>query len=277
MKVLITGAGGHLAKWVERELEGYNVVYLTTRKEKADGKRLFHWNPSNQEIDSRSLSGVQHVVHLAGKSINSRWTDTNKRAIRESRIRGAQLIFNTLKDSDQTISSFISAGGIAVYGDGWLSEVCRDWEDAARKFSELGARTVVMRLPVLIDKNSAFIKTVKPAARFGLAVSFGSKYMKFPWVHTRDVARFVKYAIESNTHGEFPLVAKEPTQGELQKVMARKWAGFHLGATVPSYLTQLIFGAKSEILLSEHDVITEDLLKTEFKFLLLDLNAALDE
>lgn len=277
MKILITGAGGHIAKILAEELDGCSLVFLTTRKNKADGKKFFYWNPERGEIDSHCVRGVSHVVHLAGKSINSRWTKANKSAIRSSRIDGARLIFETCKAESIQLESFISAGGLAVYGDGWLSEVCRDWEAAAYIFEELGARSVVMRLPVLINKNSSFVKTVKPAARLGMAVSFGRKDMRFPWAHTRDVARFVAFAIENKLQGAFPLIAAEPTQGELQKTMARKWAGFALALILPASIVKLIFGEKSEILLTEHDVNLSATLQSGFKFIFFDLSNALDE
>lgn len=277
MKVLITGASGHLAKTVARELGECDLVYLTTSKAQANSQTHFLWNPQRSEIDGRCVDGVTHVVHLAGKSIKSRWTEANKRAILSSRVDGARLIFEACKERGVELESFVSAGGVAVYGDGWLSGVCREWEAAAERFREIGARVVVMRLPVLIDKESSFVRTVKPAARLGLAVSFGSSAMKFPWAHTKDVARFVRHAIENQTNGSYPLIAAEPTQGELQKVLARNWAGLAVGLTVPAFLVKIAFGAKSEILLTEHRINLEVTQNTGFKFLLVDLSSALNE
>ena len=110
-----------------------------------------------------------------------------------------------------------------------------------------------------------------------MAVSFGRKDMRFPWAHTRDVARFVAFAIENKLHGAFPLIAAEPTQGELQKTMARKWAGFALCITLPASIVKLIFGEKSEILLTEHDVTVSATLQSGFKFIFFGLSNALDE
>ena len=133
MKILITGAGGHIAKILGKS-DGCSLVFLTTRKTKQMARNFSTGTLSVVRLTVAVFAGVSHVVHLAGKSINSRWTKANKCAIR-STTDGAKLIFEIKAESIQ--ESFISAGGVAVYGDGWLSEVCRDWEAAAYIFEEL--------------------------------------------------------------------------------------------------------------------------------------------
>ena len=78
-KVLITGAGGALAKKVKQRLlkEGYAVVTLTTDKKRLSSTS-FYWNVGKGEIDKNALQGCHHIVHLAGFSIVKPWTKENQ-------------------------------------------------------------------------------------------------------------------------------------------------------------------------------------------------------
>lgn len=266
-----------LAKSVVKELgEQWDLVYLTTRKSKADGKTFFYWNTQTGEIDSRCVNGVKHILHLAGFSINKRWTKSNKRLILDSRVNGARLLFECCKTKSLDIESFITASGAAVYGEGFLAEVCKSWEAEADKFSTLGSRVVKLRLPVLISRESGFIKTVKMGARWGAAVSFGRNEQEFPWAHPKDVARFISCSIERKLHGAFDIVASIHRQDELQKEIANYFAGFSVGIRIPKWMVKMIFREKSSILLDEHKINIMHTQETGFKFLVLKVNQALD-
>ena len=47
-------------------------------------------------MDAAALEGVDVVVHLAGESIGSRWSESKKAAIMESRRDGTRLVAETL-------------------------------------------------------------------------------------------------------------------------------------------------------------------------------------
>lgn len=276
-KILITGAGSMLAKSVAEELGGqWGLVYLTTRKSKADGKKFFYWNTQTGEINEHCMNGVVHILHLAGFSINSRWSEENKKLIRESRVAGARMLFKCCKSKGIKVDSFTTASGAAVYGEGFLADVCKSWEEEADRFSNMGARVVKLRLPVLISKNSGFINTVKMGARWGVAVSFGRREMEFPWAHPKDVARFISFAFKKKLEGAFDIVASIPTQEELQKEVVKHFAGFSVGVRIPAAMVRIIFGEKSSLLLDEQKLnvlLTRDI---GFKFLIEDLNQALN-
>ena len=47
-------------------------------------------------IDVSALEGIDAVVHLAGENIAKRWTDNQKRLIRDSRVQGTTLLCETV-------------------------------------------------------------------------------------------------------------------------------------------------------------------------------------
>ena len=58
------------------------------------------WDPQAGSLDLAALEGVDAVVHLAGESIASRWTEERKRRIRESRVKGTRLVAESLARED---------------------------------------------------------------------------------------------------------------------------------------------------------------------------------
>ena len=120
MKILITGATGLIGRELVEQCnnDGITVNYFTTRKTKIEDRanyKGFYWNPQENEIDVTAFEGVSAIINLAGANIGKRWTESYKKEILQSRTQPADLIFKTLKDTNHTISHFISASGISVY------------------------------------------------------------------------------------------------------------------------------------------------------------------
>ena len=77
-----------------------------------------------------------------------------------SRIDAANLLFEKCKEINLQIKSFVLASAMGYYGLGlekdvdencppgqdWLAKLVVDWESAANKFSEIGARVVSLRI-----------------------------------------------------------------------------------------------------------------------------------
>jgi len=143
MRVLVTGASGLVGSALCAAL-GQDAVPL---------HRGASWDPARGVLDPRVLDGIDAIVHLGGESIASgRWTPEVKRRIRESRVRGTEL----LAAAAGGLRVLVSASAVGWYGDrgdevldedsapgrGFLADVCRAWEDAASAASGTGtART----------------------------------------------------------------------------------------------------------------------------------------
>src|SRR5439155_784518 len=104
------------------------------------------WDPAGGHLAAAALHGVDAVVHLAGENIASRWTESRKRRIRESRAGGTALVARALAQLDTPPRVLVSASAVGYYGDrgdelldessgagtGFLAAVCVDWEAATQ-------------------------------------------------------------------------------------------------------------------------------------------------
>ena len=86
MRIVVTGATGLLGKALISELliNGDSVAALTRDVQNAKQNLplnvdVFHWEPSLGVPPIESLQGSDIVVHLAGESVQGRWTKAKNR------------------------------------------------------------------------------------------------------------------------------------------------------------------------------------------------------
>jgi len=173
MKILVTGASGLVGSALVPFLTtgGHEVVRLV-RSSLGGGDIV--WDPDAGVLEPKPLEGFDAVVHLAGENIAAgRWTAEKKRRIKESRVRGTQLLAKTLASLDAPPRVLVSASAIGFYGDraeeelteespagsGFLAEVCESWEAATGDAERKGIRVVRARFGVVLSpKGGALAK-----------------------------------------------------------------------------------------------------------------------
>src|SRR5688572_17404929 len=111
MKILISGSTGFLASAL--------IPYLTekghvvTRLVRSPTQSGIHWNPEGGLVTSTPFEGFEAVIHLAGENIASgRWSDEKKKRIRDSRVRGTQLLSEALARLKQPPLTYICASAV---------------------------------------------------------------------------------------------------------------------------------------------------------------------
>jgi uncharacterized protein (TIGR01777 family) len=205
------------------------------------------------------------VVHLAGESIASgRWTDSKKRAIRESRVKGTSLLSDALARLSRPPSVFISASAIGFYGnrgdellteqsvpgEDFLSTVCVEWENATKHAMEKGIRTVHARFGVILDANGGALGQMLTPFRMGIGGRVGSGKQWMSWIALDDVVNGLKFLIaDKAVQGPVNFVAPNPvTNAEFTKTLGRVLSRPTL-FPVPAFGARLAFGELADALL----------------------------
>jgi len=131
------------------------------------------WDPKAGVLNASAFDGVDAVVHLAGAGIgDKRWSDDYKREILESRTLSTHLLATTMAALPNKPRVFLSGSAIGIYGmrgdealdenatlgDGFLADVCKQWEAAAAPAVEAGIRTVYLRTGIVLSKNGGALK-----------------------------------------------------------------------------------------------------------------------
>jgi uncharacterized protein (TIGR01777 family) len=222
------------------------------------------------------------VVHLAGENIMGYWTQGKKERIRTSRVNGTRLLCQSLCQLRDPPSVFICASATGYYGnrgneiltetsskgEGFLADVCEEWEEATRAASERGIRTLNLRIGMVLSSEGGALKYMLPIFKGGLGGRIGPGNQYVSWIVIDDLVRIIEHVIkQEHLAGPINSVAPEPvTNAELTKTLGHV---LHRPTflSVPTFAVQLIFGELGkELLLSSQRVKPEKLEKSGFQF-----------
>lgn len=290
-RVLITGASGPIGSALLASFTAQNAQVVRLVRGQASSAAQISWDPLTA-LSPAPVSGFDAVIHLAGESVVGRWTDAKKKAIRESRVLGTRNLAAALARSEAKPRVLVCASAIGFYGDrgdeilgekspigqGFLPEVCGEWEDASQIAAEAGIRTVNIRIGLaLTPKGGALGKMLTPF-KLGLGGRIGSGRQWLSWIHLDDIVGGIQHAIGAESlAGPVNLVAPNPVRNaEFTKVLAsvlRRPAFF----PVPEFALRLVFGkqAAEEMLLASQRVQPGKLLASGYTFRFSELRPAL--
>lgn len=290
-RVLVTGASGLVGSHLMHSLAraGYDTVALTRQRYAG----AVQWDPDGRRIDVASLKGFAGVVHLAGENIAAgRWSRKRKQRILESRVAGTRFLTETLADLQSPPSVFVQASAIGYYGDrgeellretsapgnGFLSEVCQQWERASQPMVERGARVARIRLGLVLSMRGGALPQMVRPMRFGLGGPLGTGEQITSWIEINDLLAAIKHVLETETlDGAVNCVAPQTvSNGELTKHLGRMMRRpTMLG--VPRPLLRLLLGREmaDELLLASTRVEPTRLLQSGFRFRFPTIEGAL--
>ena len=240
--VLVTGATGLIGRRLVERLvaDGVPVRALsrdTSRAVLPEAVELVGWNGRN--VPAEALFRTRAVVHLAGEPVfGGAMTEARKRRIHDSRVQSTREIVSgmeALPAADRP-GTFLCASAVGFYGsrgddlldedeppgDGFLAQVCMDWEREASRAEELGVRRVSLRIGIALARGGGALAPMLPAFRMGLGARLGSGSQWFPWVHVDDVVGIAHAALGSDAYrGAVNATAPHPvTNRDFTKALA---------------------------------------------------------
>lgn len=291
MKVAVTGATGLVGSALVPVLAtaGHEVVRLVRAMPTAGGD--IHWDPAAGRLDAASLEGLDAVVHLAGERITGRWTAAKKARIRSSRVQGTRLLAETLARLTRPPKALVCASAVGYYGErgtevvreesppgaGFLAEVCREWEAAARPAAEKGIRVVHLRIGVVLSAAGGALALMLTPFKLGLGGRVGSGRQYMSWIAIDDLAGIIPHALTNESlRGPVNAVAPQPvTNLEFTKTLGRV-LGRPTIFPMPAFAARLAFGEMAdELLLASTRVEPARLIASGYKFRAPELEAAL--
>ncbi|MCD9615462.1 TIGR01777 family oxidoreductase [Chryseobacterium gleum] len=291
--VLITGAGGMIAKELAKKIgRDYEIRFLTRHRKQ---ENEYEWDIKKGTVDETAFDNVSHIIHLAGANISEkRWTPERKRELISSRVDSAELLRATLRKNKIKLKSFISASGINFYGtktsekidvetdppgNDFLSEVVVLWERAADDFKEqeLAERVVKIRTAVVLSEKDGALKKMVPPVQYYIGSPLGSGKQYMPWIHIEDICSIYEFALKNSTiEGAYNAVSPQhATNKELTKKIAKVLGKPLWMPNVPGFVLKLIFGELASVILEGSRASSQKILDAGFHFKFPDLEKAL--
>ena len=290
-KILVSGSSGLIGAALVPALQsnGYEVVRLV-RGASASGQ--VGWDPA-RPLAPESVSGFEVIIHLAGESIVGRWTEAKKRRIRESRVQGTRALAAALAKAPQPPRLLISASAIGYYGnrgeetlredsssgDGFLPEVCREWEAAAEPASKAGIRAVQMRFGAVLSAVGGALQKMLLPFRMGVGGKVGNGRQWMSWIAIDDLVGAIQHVIKTDTlQGPVNGVGPGPVRNaEFTKTLASVLSRPAI-FPMPGFAARLAFGQMAdELLLASQRVEPAKLMASGYVFQKPDLSTALED
>jgi uncharacterized protein (TIGR01777 family) len=206
--------------------------------------------------DELDLSGFDAVINLAGAPLDQRWTDANKKKIRDSRVESTRRVVDAIRSADPRPKVVVSQSAEGYYprgtaevgedsapGRGFLAEVVQAWEAEARKAEELGVRVVLARTGVVLSKDGGALKRMLPPYKLGVGGPVAGGNQAFPWIALADAAGALIFLMDTDAaSGPVNVVAPEKHTNKtftrtLGKVIRRPTI-----FPVPSFAITMLFG-----------------------------------
>lgn len=284
LRVAITGASGLVGSNLKHFLTtgGHEVISFVRDSRKLESGSAF-WNPAAGVLDPESLAGVDAVVHLAGTPIASgRWTDARKRSIKQSRVRGTELLARTMASMSDGPKVLVAASAVGFYGDrgqdlvtegspagrGFLAEVCRAWEGATKPAERAGIRVVNLRIGVALSPAGGAIGQMLLPFKMGAGGRLGSGKQYVSWIDLDDlVAAFTHVMYNDDVRGPVNATAPNPVPNATFTGALGRALGRPTIVPVPKIAVKAAFGELGkEALLWGQRVVPTKLQQSGFDF-----------
>ncbi len=293
MRTIVSGSTGLVGSALVLALTkaGHDVVRLVRRHEHENSSTIF-WSPDTGEINAESCDNVETVVHLAGENIaGGRWNPARKQLIRDSRVESTRLLAETMTACENPPKTMVIASAAGYYGnrgdellredsspgEGFLAEVCREWEAAAQPAVDKGIRVVKLRIGVVLTPKGGALAKMLPVYKMGLGGKMGTGLEYMSWLTLKDLVDIALFAIDNEAvSGPVNAVSPRPvTSAEFSKTLGRVLSKPTL-LPVPAFALKAALGEMAkETLLSSTRVAPTKLEKYGFQFTHPDLETAL--
>ena len=291
MKIGITGASGLIGTPLVAALrsDGHDVVRFVRSGGTGPDERA--WDPSTRRLDPAAVADLDAVVHLAGAGVaDKRWTRARKQVVLGSRVDGTTAVANAVAAA-QGPAVLLSSSAIGWYGDtgdrltdetgptgeGFLAEVCRQWEAATAPAEAAGVRVAHLRTGVVLSGNGGIVGRTKPLFRAGLGAPLGSGRQWLSWISLHDTVAAMRHVLSADVRGPVNLVGPAPvTNREFTRAFGRALHRPTLPVPVPGFALRAAVGpAAEEIVLIGQRLAPAVLERSGFSFAHRDLDTAL--
>lgn len=225
--------------------------------------------------------------------LGSRWRSAGRRRrsaeSRASRVEGTRRLVESLSALERRPAVLVCASAMGIYGsrgdeiltessptgEGFLADVCREWERAADLAQPLGVRVVKLRIGMVLGRAGGALARMLPAFKAGLGGRLGSGKQWMSWIHLDNLVDLIRHSIKHpEACGVVNATAPNPVpNAEFTRVLA---SVLHRPAVVPvpAFALRLLFGEMAQILLDSQRVLSQ---AAGFRFHYPDLAPALGQ
>jgi uncharacterized protein (TIGR01777 family) len=298
-KLVIAGGSGFLGNAIVNHFKNkFKDIVILTRNAipNTDTVRYVTWDAKTLGDWQQELEGCDVLINMAGRSVDCRYTDTNKKTIMDSRVDSTQVLNKAVAAQQNPPKIWFNSSTATIYrhamdmemgeengeiGTGFSVSVAQAWEKTFFEGHTPKTRKVALRTSIVLGKNGGALTPIKTLAKLGMGGKQGTGEQKFSWIHVDDFVRSIDYIIKNEElNGPINIVAPKPTNNTKLMQEVRKAVGIGFGLPSPKWLLEIgaiLIRTETELILKSRNVVPTKLLNHGFTFKYPTLNAALAE
>lgn len=294
-RIILAGGSGFtgqaLADYFEKR--GHEIVVLTrSPKPRAGAIREVAWDGETPGAWAEELEGALAVINLAGRSVDCRYTQRNRRLILDSRVNSTRVLGAALAQCAQPPRVWLNSGTATIYRhsldkpmdeatgefdatpaarDVFSVEVARAWERAVNEARTPATRKVVLRTTMVLGQstNSVFPVLCRLTRR-GLGGKMGSGDQYVSWIHEEDFCRAIEWIIgREDLSGPVNLAAPHPLPNREMMGTFRQVCGVPFGLPATEWMLEVgafFLRTETELILKSRRVVPGKLAASGFQF-----------
>ena len=243
---------------------------------------------------SKQLNGAHAVINLAGKSVDCRYHEENKRLILSSRLDSTRVLGEAIHQCEEKPTLWMNSASATIYahslekansesqhviGSGFSVEVCQQWEKAFFDFTYDGVRQIALRTTIVLGEDGGAFPVMKEMVRFFLGGTQGKGNQMISWIHIDDFCRAVEHVLEcEQIEGVINIGSPNPVRNVDFMRKLRPACKRPFGLPAPKWLLELgarVIKTETELILKSRFIQPEKLVHTGFEFTYPTLDSAL--
>lgn len=298
MKKMIIAAGtGFLGNVLTDHFkDNYEIVVLTRgRSHITDNVRYINWDAKTMTGWEKELEGADVLINLAGKSVDCRYTETNKSEIMASRVDSTVIIGKAVEQCTYPPRHWLNSSTATIYrhsvdkqmdeatgeiGHDFSMNVAKVWEKAFFRSETPNTIKTALRTSIVLGKKGGAFIPLKKMAQMGFGGKQGSGRQFISWIHEKDFASAIEFIIEREMDGAVNVVSPAPVRNAAFMKTLRKTVGMPVGIPIGEGLLKMgamIIGTETELVLKSRNVIPKRLTDAGFTFGFGDVATAMGD
>lgn len=277
--------------------EGYNMLVLSRRPDKhtdipTNTVKFKQWDARNLNGWVKELDGASAVINLAGENLSSGfWTEKRKHKLLHSRIDATRAILEAIRKVGKPPEVMIQASAIGYYGsrgdeildetshrgEGFLADLCEQWERTAAEVEKLGVRLVRLRFGLVLGGNGGLLQRMTIPYQLFAGFHFGNNDQWMSWVHRHDVVNSILFAMQhkemkgvANVTAPEPILFREFLQQLGKQLHRPSWL------YIPPVLLRAFLGQMAEeTIFTSQRIIPGKLMELGYSFAFSSIDLAL--
>lgn len=289
-KIVIAGGTGFIGKYLSDHFtqKGYQVLIISRQPDTVS------WQ--DQQGMVAALEDSEMLINLAGKSVDCRYNEKNKKEILLSRIETTKALGEALKLCQRPPELWLNSSTATIYrhaedrpmteregeiGTGFSVGIATEWEKALFNFQLTKTRLVALRIAIVLGKEGGVMVPLKRLVQFGLGGPQGNGKQMFSWIHMEDLKNIMLFIQQNKSMtGVYNCSAPQPIPNHTFMQELRRAMGMPFGLPSPEWLLKpgaLLIQTETELILKSRWVIPEKLVESGFTFKYQTIDQAFKE